>query len=90
MADLAIGITACISFWRDLSFKAAAVCTASIFLLGDAIGHVREMVVAGNFAPGLTVLHGRHLSCARYNAAYYRNTRSECRLVEFGLKAKGK
>jgi hypothetical protein len=52
MADLAIGITACISFWRDLSFKAAAVCTASIFLLGDAIGHVREMVVAGNFAPG--------------------------------------
>jgi hypothetical protein len=52
MADLAIGITASISFWRDLSFKAAAVCTASIFLLGDAIGHVREMVVAGNFAPG--------------------------------------
>jgi hypothetical protein len=52
MADLAIGVTACISFWRDLSFKAAAVCTASIFLLGDATGHVREMVVAGNFAPG--------------------------------------
>lgn len=52
MADLAIGITACIAFWRDLSFKAAAVCAASVFLLGDAIGHVREMVMAGNFAPG--------------------------------------
>jgi hypothetical protein len=52
MADLAIGITAFIAFWRDLSFKAAAVCAASIFLLGDAIGHVREMVMAGNFAPG--------------------------------------
>jgi len=52
MADLAIGVTACISFWRDLPFKAAAVCAASIFLLGDAIGHVREMAVAGNFAPG--------------------------------------
>ena len=52
MADLAIGATACIAFWRDLSFKAAAVCAASIFLLGDAIGHVREMVTAGNFAPG--------------------------------------
>src|SRR6202042_2011684 len=52
MADLAIGVTACIAFWRDLSFKAAAVCAASVFLLGDAIGHVREMMVAGNFASG--------------------------------------
>jgi hypothetical protein len=52
MADLAIGVTACIAFWRDLTFKAAAVCAASVFLLGDAIGHMREMVVTGNFAPG--------------------------------------
>lgn len=28
MADLAVGVTACISFWSDLSFKAAAVCAA--------------------------------------------------------------
>jgi hypothetical protein len=33
MADLAIGATACIAFWRDLGFKAAAVSAASIFLL---------------------------------------------------------
>jgi hypothetical protein len=52
MADLAIGVTACIAFWRDLNFKAAAVSVASIFLFGDAIGHVRQMLVAGNFAPG--------------------------------------
>jgi hypothetical protein len=52
MADLAIGVTACISFWRDLSFKAAAVSVASVFLLGDAVGHVRQMLMAGNFAPG--------------------------------------
>jgi hypothetical protein len=52
MADLAIGLTACIAFWRDLSFKAAAVSTASIFLLGDAIGHVRQMRISGNFASG--------------------------------------
>jgi hypothetical protein len=52
MADFAIGVTACIAFWRDLAFKAAAICAASIFLLGDAVGHVREMMVAGNFAPG--------------------------------------
>ncbi len=52
MADLAIGITACVAFWSDLNFKAATVSVASIFLLGDAVGHVREMMVAGNFAPG--------------------------------------
>jgi hypothetical protein len=52
MADLAIGVTACIAFWRDWSFRAAAVCAASVFLLGDAIGHIREMAEAGNFAPG--------------------------------------
>jgi hypothetical protein len=52
MADLAIGVTACIAFLRDLSFKAAAVCAASVFLLGDAVGHVREMVMTGNFAQG--------------------------------------
>jgi hypothetical protein len=52
LADLAIGATACLSFWRSLDFKAAAVMASSIFLLGDAVGHVKEMVVAGNFAPG--------------------------------------
>jgi hypothetical protein len=52
MADLSIGMTACVAFWRDLNFKAAAVLAASIFLLGDAIGHIRQMLLAGNFAPG--------------------------------------
>ncbi len=52
LADLAIGATACVSFWRSLDFKAAAVMVSSIFLLGDAVGHVKQMVVAGNFAPG--------------------------------------
>jgi hypothetical protein len=52
LADLAIGATACVSFWRSLEFKAAAVMASSIFLLGDAVGHVKQMIVAGNFAPG--------------------------------------
>jgi hypothetical protein len=52
MADLAIGATAVIAFWRDLTFKAAAVSAASIFLLGDAVGHVKQMVIAGDFALG--------------------------------------
>ena len=52
MADLAIGATACFSFWRSLDFKAAAVMVSSIFFLGDAVGHVKQMIVAGNFAAG--------------------------------------
>jgi hypothetical protein len=52
LADLAIGATACASFWRSLDFKAATVMASSIFLLGDAVGHVKQMIVAGNFAPG--------------------------------------
>ena len=35
-----------------MPFKAAAVWAASIFLLGDAVGHVQQMLTAGNFAPG--------------------------------------
>ena len=52
MADLALGVTACLAFWRPWEFRAAVVCAVSIFLLGDAIGHIREMIAAGNFAPG--------------------------------------
>ena len=52
MADLAMGATACVSFWRSLDFKAAVVMINAIFLLGDAIGHVGQMIAAGNFAPG--------------------------------------
>jgi hypothetical protein len=52
MADFAIGITACVAFWQDLSFKAAAVLVASVFLLGDAVGHVHQMLSAGDFSPG--------------------------------------
>jgi hypothetical protein len=52
MADLAIGAAACVSFWRSLDFKAAVVIINAIFLLGDAIGHVGQMIAAGNFASG--------------------------------------
>jgi hypothetical protein len=52
MADLAMGAAACVSFWRSLDFKAAVVMINAIFLIGDAVGHVRRMIAAGNFAPG--------------------------------------
>ncbi|HEY5301887.1 MAG TPA: DUF6790 family protein [Acetobacteraceae bacterium] len=52
IADLAMGVTACIAFASTLSFKAAAVLVSSISLLGDAAGHIHQMLVAANFAPG--------------------------------------
>jgi hypothetical protein len=52
MADLAIGVTACLSFWRGLEFKTAAVIVNAIALIGDAIGHVWQMAVAGNYTSG--------------------------------------
>jgi len=52
MADLAIGAAAIASFWCSLPFKAAVVWISSIFLLGDAIGHIHQMLATGNFASG--------------------------------------
>ncbi|MBN8903856.1 MAG: hypothetical protein J0H57_22765, partial [Rhodospirillales bacterium] len=52
MADLALGVTACLAVRAAWHFRLATVCAASIFLLGDAVGHVRQMLEAGNFAPG--------------------------------------
>jgi hypothetical protein len=52
VADLAMGLTACVSFWGSLDFKAAVVMINAIFLIGAAIGHVKQMIVAGNFASG--------------------------------------
>lgn len=52
VADLAFGLTGVAAFWCSLPFKAAVVWVSSIALLGDAVGHVRQMLSAGNFAPG--------------------------------------
>lgn len=57
MADLAIGATHCLAFRRSLGFKAASVCVASVFLLGEAAGHFRQMIDAGNFGPGNAGCH---------------------------------
>jgi hypothetical protein len=38
------------SYGRD--FWLATIIVSSIFLLGAAVGHVRHMLVARNFAPG--------------------------------------
>lgn len=50
VADLAIGITAVVSFWRGPAFRSAVVWYISLFYLGVAIGHVRQVIETGNMA----------------------------------------
>jgi len=52
IADLTVGVLGLLAFWSDFSFRLAAVMAASIWYGGDAIGHVRQMIVAHNFGPG--------------------------------------
>jgi hypothetical protein len=52
VADLGWGVLGvmCPAYGRD--FWLATIVMASIFLIGAAVGHVKQMVVAKNFAPG--------------------------------------
>lgn len=52
IADLTVGVLGIIAFWGDFSFRAAAAISGIVWYGGDAIGHVRQMIVADNFAPG--------------------------------------
>lgn len=51
VADMAMGITAVVAFWRSLPFKAAVVLYIVLFNAGVAAGHIRQAVEAGNYAP---------------------------------------
>ena len=49
---MTVGVLGLVAFWSDFGFRLVAVIAASIWYGGDAIGHVRQMIVAHNFAPG--------------------------------------
>lgn len=51
IADLAIGITAVISFWRSLSFKSGVATYAIFFYGGVAIGHFYQAFAYNNYSP---------------------------------------
>jgi hypothetical protein len=51
-ACLGFGIVGILSFWAGLGFRAATMIAPSMFLLGAAGGHIYQMIVANNFAPG--------------------------------------
>jgi hypothetical protein len=52
VADLGWGVLGVMSPTRGRDFWLATIVVASIFLLGAAAGHVKQMILAKNFAPG--------------------------------------
>ena len=51
-ASLGFAVVAFLAFRGSHGLRTGAVVGPSIFLLGAAAGHVRQMIVARNFAPG--------------------------------------
>ena len=51
VADLAFGVLGIMCIWQRRGFWTATGIGYSIFLLGCAYGHLREMILDGNFAP---------------------------------------
>jgi hypothetical protein len=51
-ASLGFGLIGILAFRKNFGLRVAAVLGPSIFLLGAGLGHVYQMVVNNNFAPG--------------------------------------
>lgn len=52
MASLGYSVVGFLAFQGGFGLRIAAVVGPAIFLLGAAVGHVYQMIVAQNFAPG--------------------------------------
>ncbi len=52
VANLAIGTLGILCYWFRDNFRTAAVIATSVWLLGAAAIHVREIVATGNYNPG--------------------------------------
>jgi hypothetical protein len=52
VANLGFGILCILAFSASYGFRLASVIGISIWLWGDAIVHIRQMIVAKNFSPG--------------------------------------
>ena len=51
-ASLGFAVIGILSFWGNLGFRAATILAPTFFLWGAAGGHVYQMIVAHNYAPG--------------------------------------
>lgn len=52
VADLSMGILGIVSFRASYGFRLATVIASATMLWGDAIGHLYQMMMHENFAPG--------------------------------------
>ena len=51
MANLAVGILGILCYWMRGNFWIATVIGFSVWWLGDAVVHIRSIVVDANYAP---------------------------------------
>ncbi len=51
MADLTVGVLGILCVWIRGNFWLATAIANAVWLLGDAVGHIREMVMHNNHAP---------------------------------------
>lgn len=52
VADLAFGVGGILAWRANFGYRVAVMLMSSIFLLGCAVGHIKQMLIANNFAPG--------------------------------------
>lgn len=52
VANLSVGLLGILAFRASYGFRLAMVVAFTCWLWGDAVGHVRQMMIAHNFAPG--------------------------------------
>ncbi len=52
IANAIVGVLGLLSLRASRQFRLATIIAVSVWLWGDAVGHVYQMIVANNFAPG--------------------------------------
>lgn len=52
IADLLVGVLGVLAFRGNFGFRLATTLATTIWQWGDGVGHVRQMIVAHNYAPG--------------------------------------
>ena len=52
IADLVVGVLGVLAFRGNFGFRLATTLATTIWQWGDGVGHVRQMIVANNYAPG--------------------------------------
>ncbi len=50
MADLTVGVLGVLCFWFRGNFWLATAIANAVWLLGDALGHIRQMILVNNHA----------------------------------------